>query len=94
MCAEKDPSTCHRNIMIAREFYKMGYNVKNILEDGSYETQESLELRLVNHYFPNRNQLNLFADNLSWEDMVNKSYEYRNSEIGYRIDEENKVLML
>jgi uncharacterized protein (DUF488 family) len=86
MCAEKDPSTCHRNIMVAREFYKLGYNIKNILSDGYFESQESIEQKLVNQYFPKRNQISLFSDNLSWEEMVNKSYEYRNSEIGYRLD--------
>ncbi len=91
MCAEKDPSTCHRNIMVAREFYELGYNVKNILSDGSYESQESIEQRLVNQYFPNRSQVTLFSENITWNDMVNKSYEYRNSEIGYRINEEVKV---
>lgn len=91
MCAEKDPSMCHRNIMVAREFYKLGYNIKNILSDETFESQESIEQRLVNQYFPNRNQLSLFSDNLSWEDMVNKSYDYRNQEIGYRIDDEVKV---
>lgn len=86
MCAEKDPSTCHRNIMVARKFYELGYNVKNILFDESYELQEDIERRLVNQYFPNRDQLSLFSNTMSWESMVKKSYEYRNIEIGYRID--------
>lgn len=88
MCAEKDPSTCHRNIMVAREFHELGYNVKNILADGSYELQESIEKRLVEQYFPDRNQLSLLSNELSLEEMVNKSYEYRNREIGYRINDD------
>jgi uncharacterized protein (DUF488 family) len=88
MCAEKDPSFCHRNIMVARVFHELGYNIKNILADGSFESQESIEQRLVDQYFPNRNQMSLFSDDLSWEDMVSKSYEYRNSEIGYKLDNE------
>ncbi len=91
MCAEKDPSTCHRNIMVARKFHQLGYNIKNILADGAIELQESVEQRLVEHYFPNRKQLSIFSDNLSWKEMVNKSYEYRNSEIGYKIYEDVKV---
>ncbi|MEG6522759.1 DUF488 domain-containing protein [Desulfotomaculum sp. 1211_IL3151] len=91
MCAEKDPSTCHRNIMVAREFYKLGYDVKNIRSDGSYESQESMEKRLVERYFPNRNQLTLFSESISWQQMVKRSYDLRNSEIGYRIDEEAGV---
>lgn len=91
MCAEKDPSTCHRNIMVAKEFYKKGYNVKNILADGTYEAQDSIEKRLVNHYFPNKNQVTLFSQQLTWGEMVKASYEKRNEEIGYRINDEVKV---
>lgn len=85
MCAEKDPSTCHRNIMVARDFYNRGYNIKNIREDGSCESQETIEKKLVDIYFPNKNQLSLF-ENLSWREMVNQSYIFRNKEIGYRKD--------
>ncbi len=88
MCAEKDPSTCHRSIMVAREFFKLGYNIKNILADGSFETQEDLEQRMIKQYFPNRNQLSFFSDDRSLDEMIDLCYQYRNSEIGYRIDED------
>lgn len=94
MCAEKDPITCHRNIMVARKFHTLGYLVKNIISDGSYELQEDIEKRLVEEYFPDRNQISLFSESLSWNDMVEKSYKYRNSEIGYRIDNIDKVNLL
>lgn len=87
MCAEKDPSICHRNIMVARKFHDLGYNIKNILSDESYEVQEDIERRLVDQYFPDRDQLSLFSNIMSWEYMVKKGYEYRNAEIGYRLDE-------
>lgn len=97
MCAEKDPSTCHRNIMVAKKFYDLGYNIKNILSDGSIEPQDSIERRLVEQYFPNRNQISFFSEGISWEEMVKKSYEYRNIEIGYRMygeDEDIEVKAL
>ncbi|MFZ7132469.1 MAG: DUF488 family protein [Eubacteriales bacterium] len=94
MCAEKDPSACHRTIMVTREFHKLGYHIKNILENGKYETQENIEQKLVEHYFPKRNQISLLQDDMSWDEMVKKSYEYRNSEIGYRKDEQSKVNIL
>ena len=87
MCAEKEPSSCHRNILVAREFYKKGYQIKNLLDDGSYETQESIEKSLVEDYFPNRNQLDIFSNILSWEEMVERSYELRNRDIGYKIND-------
>lgn len=94
MCAEKDPSTCHRNIMVARDFYNREYDVKNILFDGTYEEQKSIEERLVNQYFPERNQISLFSKQLSWDDMVNESYKKRNEEIGYKLEDVVKVKAL
>lgn len=86
MCAEKDPATCHRNIMIAREFYKLGYKVNNILETGDIEIQESVQKRLLNCYFPNRDQLSLLDEELSEEDMIEQSYCLRNKEIGFKLE--------
>jgi uncharacterized protein (DUF488 family) len=88
MCAEKDPATCHRSIMVGRDFSENGFTVKNILSDKSYETQEELERRLVNHYFPNRSQISLFSNTMSMAEMIEKSYALRNSEIGYRVDDD------
>ncbi len=84
MCAEKDPSTCHRSIMVGKYLYEKGYEVKNILSDGTYETQASLEKRLVDCYFPNRHQLTLFNEEMPWDELVRRSYHLRNCEIGYK----------
>lgn len=96
MCAEKEPVTCHRVIMVAREFHKEGFAVKNILSDGGYYTQEDIEKQLIDMYFPNRDQLSLFDEQLSWEEMVEKGYALQNEKIGYRLTggsqlEENDV---
>ncbi len=91
MCAEKDPANCHRNIMVARKFHDMGYEVKNLLLDGTYELQTDLEMRLVDMYFPDRNQLTLFSEQLSTDEMVNKCYEIRNREIGYRKNDDDRI---
>ena len=85
MCAEKRPEDCHRNIMIARQFYLHGYEVRNILEDGTYINQDMIEKILLDKYFPHREQLSLF-DELSTEEMINQSYKKRNREIGYRLE--------
>ncbi len=91
MCAEKDPSTCHRNIMVAKKFYEGGYDVQNILFDFSLESQESLENRLIKEYFPDRNQISFIEPQLSRDDMVKKAYKFRNSEIGYKYEDLMKV---
>jgi len=47
MCAEKDPLDCHRAMLVARQVAMLGLNVSHILADGSLETQDSLEQRLL-----------------------------------------------
>ena len=72
--------------MVAREFHKRGYKVCNILSDGNFESQEQIEKRLLDKYFPNRKQLSLIDKDLSLDEMINESYKKRNKDIGYKID--------
>jgi uncharacterized protein (DUF488 family) len=46
MCAEKDPLTCHRTILIARNL-REELDIHHILADGSLESQAALEQRLL-----------------------------------------------
>lgn len=85
MCAEKDPITCHRNIMVAKAFKERGYNIKHILFDGSIESQDDIEKRMIKEYFPERNQMALFDENKSDEDLIKASYNKKNEEISYQI---------
>lgn len=88
MCTEKDPIDCHRNILVAKEFYKQDYIVKNILANGSLETQDSIEHRLLNIYFPDRYQSSMFEileGKQSESELINKAYKLRNQDIGYKI---------
>ena len=85
MCAEKRPETCHRNIMIAKYFYKNGYEIKNILHDKTFINQREIEKILLDKYFPNRFQLSLF-ENLNEEGMINEAYKKANKEIGFKLE--------
>ena len=85
MCAEKNPIDCHRAIMVARGFELEGVDVKHILHDFTFLPQKSLNLQLLNRYFPERDQISMFAeDNRSEEELLIDAYRKRNSEIGYR----------
>jgi uncharacterized protein (DUF488 family) len=84
MCAEKDPATCHRSIMISRAFCENGNAVMHILANGYTESQTDIELMLLDKYFPNRNQLTLFEEQ-SDEQLIAMAYQQRNAEIGYRL---------
>lgn len=47
MCAEKDPIECHRALLVARKLFESGIPVNHILADGSLESHESMESRLL-----------------------------------------------
>lgn len=82
MCAEKDPINCHRAIMVARGLKNNDLKVAHILATGELETHESLEERLVDTWFPNRNQLGLFEQQ-SFESCLQHAYRQQNAKIGY-----------
>ena len=89
MCAEKDPINCHRAIMVARNLAKNGFEVEHILATESTCTQNDIDSRLLERYFPNRSQLSLFADeNMTDEEAIEKAYRLRNEEIGFKLEDE------
>jgi uncharacterized protein (DUF488 family) len=47
MCAEKDPITCHRAILVCKHLKNSGFDVKHILKNGDLELHEHLEQRLL-----------------------------------------------
>jgi len=64
LCAEKEPLSCHRSILIARYLHEKSISVRHILEDGSLEDHDALLLRLLalhgiqeNHLFHTRDEL-------------------------------------
>lgn len=79
MCAEKAPKDCHRSTLVARALKDQGYEVKHILSDGQIETQEQLELKLLDQYFPERNQIDLF--DFSKKDQIKRAYELQSNQI-------------
>lgn len=47
MCAEQDPLTCHRAILVSRHLQKRAFDIQHILKNGDLESQDSLEERLL-----------------------------------------------
>ena len=91
MCTEKHPFDCHRAIMVARGFELVGVDVKHILHDGSIMTQAALNQKLLEHYYPDHNQLSIFdGQDKSEEDCLLEAYRLRNKEIGYYINDSKK----
>ena len=48
MCAEKDPITCHRMILVCREMRSITDQINHILADGEIESNPEAENRLMN----------------------------------------------
>lgn len=85
MCAEKDPINCHRAIMVAKGFKENGIIVDHIMADNLIQSQIDIEQRLLNMYFPQRGQQNLFEEKTE-EDYIKEAYRIQNSKIGYKIE--------
>lgn len=96
MCAEQDPMTCHRAILVSPVFKNQGWQVQHILKDGSLESHHSLEERLLklHHLMPSFSggvQLSLFAmdqeedlnSSLSEEERLQKAYHLQGDQIAY-----------
>lgn len=93
MCTEKDPIDCHRNILVANTFHKNNYIIRNILQNGAIESQEHLQSRLLDMYFPDRNQLNFIDVNKNiktQEELIKEAFRLRNIDIGYSINEDKR----
>lgn len=87
MCAEKDPIACHRTIMVGKGMKDMGFDIKHIMADNSIQSQVDIENRLLDLYFPNRGQLNIFEQKTE-EEYIAEAYLKQNAKIGYKREKE------
>jgi uncharacterized protein (DUF488 family) len=79
LCAEKDPLECHRSILICRHLKKDVSRIAHIRSDGSLETQEQLEERLLQQF-----QLDGGDLFLSQAQMLDAAYERQGKRIAYK----------
>lgn len=78
MCAEKDPLTCHRAILVARCLSQDGVDVQHILDNGELESHEGAFTRLLR-------ELKMPSHDLFWsdQDLVADAYRRRADQIAY-----------
>lgn len=91
MCAEKNPSECHRAILVARAFSERGHKVIHIVPGDVTISQSDIERELLNKYFPDRAQTCLFEEEEKTEaDYIAEAYRRRNDEIGFKLEDLDK----
>jgi len=77
MCAERDPLTCHRTILVCRELRSPDLDIEHILADGSIETNAAAEMRLLSI-------LSIHPDMLNNEhDCIELAYDKQANNIAY-----------
>jgi hypothetical protein len=78
MCAEKDPLTCHRSVLVCRHLRQQVEPILHIREDGSIEPQVDVENRLMQQF--DLDGPNLF---LTREELLEQAYHRQEEKIGY-----------
>jgi uncharacterized protein (DUF488 family) len=79
MCAERDPLTCHRTILVCRKLRGPGLTIEHILADGSIESNSAAELRLMSLM---NIQPDMIHDKL---ECIERAYESQANKIAYVI---------
>lgn len=79
MCAEKDPLTCHRSVLVARHLPKDRVTVQHVLADGTLESHDAAGARLLR-------ELHLLQEDLfrSPEEVLSDAYREREKTIAYK----------
>lgn len=80
MCAERDPLTCHRGILITRHLVKRGIDVQHILGSGRLEPHDKALDRLLREIAATNKNQDLFKTR---EALVEEAYSIRGDEIAY-----------
>jgi uncharacterized protein (DUF488 family) len=82
LCAEKDPLTCHRTILVCRHLRPASLAIAHVLEDGTVETTEQAESRLLD--LVGLPPAHLFC---SKTDLIEQAYDLQAERIAFRESE-------
>ena len=82
MCAEKDPITCHRTILICKNLRDVNFTIQHIMSDGSLEEQSCSEKRLLRLF--GLDQADLFTSRSA---QLEEAYDRQAGKIAYKEDQ-------
>jgi uncharacterized protein (DUF488 family) len=82
LCAEREPLSCHRGLLIARELEMLDVPVSHILADGRIETHDQTIVRLLDLW-------KMYGDDLfrTREETLEDAYKRREQRVAY-LDED------
>lgn len=88
MCAEKDPLSCHRTILVTPRLIARGLTVMHVLADGAIEPHTpATEERLIAETFK-REQPDLFR---TPDDILAEAYRRREEAVAYRLPDADRA---
>ena len=94
LCSEEDPLDCHRGLMIAPALRERGFALGHLRRDGTIETNEEMESRLLRETGTGAGLIDgLFAALLSDEDrreLVAEAYRRRARRKAYRLQRDDE----
>lgn len=79
MCSEKDPLTCHRTILVARELVDKGVEVGHVMPDGTVQTHAEVMDRLMRNLGIDTEDF--FA---TYTDLCSHAYKKQEEQVAYR----------
>lgn len=82
MCAEKDPLTCHRMLLICRNLRGDDIVIRHILEDGALEDNRDTEKRLMK--LLRIDPADLFSTEA---DQIQRAYDLQGEKVAYTLEE-------
>jgi len=83
MCAEKDPFTCHRFMLISRELAENTVHVEHIISESVTIRHDELERHMIEKYGLNNRQLSLFETRMTPREMLEEAYRLRNHDLAF-----------
>jgi len=86
MCAEKDPLTCHRMLLVCRNLHGNDIVIRHILDNGSLEDNRITEQRLMK--LLKINTADLFSTE---EELIQRAYDIQSEKIAYTREEEQGI---
>jgi len=84
MCAEQDPLSCHRTVLVCHELKRHGVAITHIHRGGMLEPHQQAEQRLVAEELGAADQSDLFAPAEDARQRLEQAYARRAHRIAYR----------